>query len=201
VIQREGRPTDPDPAAPVGRGEETERIDSYLGGDTEAFEEMDRWIRIELRHRYPGLHDEHEDLCQTVHEKLLDNLRTGRFEGRSALRTYVTGIVHHTAIDRVREIRRQREGLIYLARETAIRSEGPRQRQRHGDPQLLHEVVSTLPASCRDLLRLIFIDKLGYREIGRRLEIPEGTVKSRMWHCRRKAMAALARLRRVRGKM
>ena len=180
---------------PVG-DEDAARIDAYLQGDADVFGEVDRWIGIELRHRYPGLREEHEDLCQTVHHKLLDNLRSGRYEGRSALRTYVTGITHHTAIDRVRQIRRQREGLASLARETVVERE-IRPGLEALDSKLLHQAVLTLPATCRELWRLIFVENLGYREVGRRLSVPDGTVKSRMWHCRQKAIIAVARLRRV----
>jgi DNA-directed RNA polymerase specialized sigma24 family protein len=33
---------------------------------------------------------------------------------------------------------------------------------------------------------MIFLEGLGYREIAHRLGIPEGTVKSRTWTCRRR---------------
>jgi len=178
------------------RDEDAARVDGYLVGDAGVFGEVDRWIAIELRHRYPGLSAEHEDLCQTVHEKLLDNLRAGRYEGRSALRTYVTGITHHTAVDRVRQLRRHREGLAFLAREAAVDREARPGAERF-DVKLLHRVVMALPAACKELWYLTFVESLGYQEIGRRLSIPEGTVKSRMWHCRKKAGAALRRLRRA----
>jgi RNA polymerase sigma-70 factor (ECF subfamily) len=174
------------------------RIDAYLRGDGRVFAEVEGWIRTEMRHRYPGLAAEHEDLCQVVHEKLLGNLRSGRFEGRSALRTYVIGIAHHAAIDRVREIRRQRDLLGSYFREPVAVPDPGRTAADVDEVKLLHRAVLATPSSCRQLWKLVFIEKLNYDEIGRRLAIPPGTVKSRMWHCRRKAMAVLSRLRRRR---
>jgi len=194
-------PQDAPGRAGTGRGPSTgdddaARIDGYRRGDPDVFSEVDRWIRIELRHRYPGLLNEHEDLCQTVHQKLLKNIRADRYAGRSTLRTYVTGITQHTAIDRVREIRRQRDGLAALTRVT-VADRATRPGVEPLDPKLLHQVLLALPAACRELWRLVFVENLGYQEIGRRLSVPGGTVKSRMWHCKQKAMFAVARLRRV----
>lgn len=173
------------------------QIDAYLLGQPSAFEEVDGWIRSEIRRSYPRLGDELEDVSQTVHGKLLRNFRAGRYEGRSALRTYVTGIVHHTAIDRLRDLYRER-----ALSEVLVHEPGPVQ----GNPyetadaldqsRLLHQVLLALPAACRELWRLVFVEKLSYAEIGARLSIPPGTVKSRMWHCRRKAMEAFDRLKR-----
>jgi len=178
--------------------EDAARVDAYLRGDGRVFADVDGWIRTEMRHRYPGLAAEHEDLSQVVHAKLLGNLRSGRFAGRSELRTYVIGIAHHTAIDRVRELRRQRDLLGSYFREPRAVPEPVPTANDLVEIKLLHQALLATPASCRQLWKLIFIDELGYDEIGRRLAIPPGTVKSRMWHCRRKAMAVLSRLRRRR---
>jgi RNA polymerase sigma-70 factor (ECF subfamily) len=173
-------------------------VDGYLTGQPRAFEEVDRWIRGELRNRYPRLRDELDDLSQTVHEKLLVNLREGRFRGQSTLRTYVTSIVNYTAIDRLREIYRQRAFSETWSAEAPLFENPYASPPVEDERKLLHQLVAALPERCRELWQLIFLEKLRDDEIARRLSIPAGTVKSRMWHCRRKAMAALRRLRLVR---
>jgi RNA polymerase sigma-70 factor (ECF subfamily) len=60
---------------------------------------------------------------------------------------------------------------------------------------LIQQVLLRSPPSCRNLWRMIFMERLSYEEIGRRHRVPMGTVKSRVWHCRRKALALLASLR------
>lgn len=181
------------------READLERVDAYLGGDASAFEEVDSWIRKLLEGRYPVVRHEVEDLCQIVHERLLENLRSGRFHRRSSLRTYVTGITHHIAIDHIRRIHRDRALLegweSEIGRGTAA---SPYEcLAKMEERQLLHQALLQSSPSCRSLWRMIFLERLSYAEIGRRLSIPPGTVKSRMWHCRVRALALLERLRRV----
>ena len=174
-----------------------QRIDPYLRGDRDAFLEIDGWIRAELQRRYPRLSNETDDLAQSIHQKLVANLRAGRFQGRSRLRTYVVGIVHHTAIDRLREIYSERALASEWSKEPRAAEYNPYGSiEALDDEKLLFQVLQTLPASCRELWSLVFVERLSYPEIAGRLSIPPGTVKSRMWHCRRKAIIALRRLGR-----
>jgi RNA polymerase sigma factor (sigma-70 family) len=111
----------------------------------------------------------------------------------------VTRIVNYTAIDRLRELYRQR-ALTRTWSAEARSAENPYGRPDESDEgRLLHQVLVELPEHCRDLWTLIFVEELPYDEIGRRLSIPPGTVKSRMWHCRRKLMVVLRRLGLVKG--
>jgi RNA polymerase sigma-70 factor (ECF subfamily) len=175
-------------------------VEDYLAGRAEAFEEIEGWILREIDRRYLWLRSEREDLCQSVHEKLLRNLRSGSFGHRSTLRTYVAALTHHSAIDRLRRI--YREARLHpsagssLLDPSANPYDAVEQTER---TRLLHRVVSMSPQICRSMWKMIFLERLPYGEVARRLGIPAGTVKSRMWHCRRKALALLGRLERVRG--
>lgn len=170
-------------------------VQRYLEGDEDAFRDVDTWARREIAARYPLLSHEAEDLCQVIHIKLLENLRSGRFHGRSTLRTYVIGITHHTAIDRIRQIYRERIHAPGWDPLGGSVSESPyRSITDLRDRQVLHLAVLQAPAACRDLWRMTYLEQLGYDEIGRRLSIPSGTVKSRMWYCRRKLLAMIERI-------
>ena len=167
---------------------------SFLDGDPAAFREVEGWILALLRSRYPVLREEHEDLCQSVHRKLVSSLRAERFQGRSSFRTYVSGVVHHTAIDRLR--RKYRDAPLDLEADPDVAA-GPdpyRLLEESEKQRLFHRVLHLSSRECRDLWRMAFLDSLSYEEIGRVLDVPSGTVKSRMWHCRRKARAILKRL-------
>jgi RNA polymerase sigma-70 factor (ECF subfamily) len=176
------------------------RVGRYLRGEPETFAEVEEWIRGEIRMRYPVLRHELDDVCQTVHEKLLIKLRADGFRYQSSLRTYVSGIVHHSCIDRLR--RRYRENAIALGEDAGRVSKRPDPYEVLAEVEewrLLHQVVLLSSSACRELWSLAFIERLSYEEIGRRLSIPPGTVKSRMWHCRQRAAAALRRIQARRG--
>jgi len=181
----------------LGLRPDRQRIDAYLDGREGVVREVDAWIRRELEICYPVLRTETDDICQTVHAKLLVNLRAQRFHYRSTLKTYVCRIAHHAAIDGIR--RRYRERPISAARspETETTTDNPyRSLAALEEQELINQVLLRSPAACRELWGLVFLERLSYDEVGRRLTIPEGTVKSRMFNCRRKARALLERLRR-----
>jgi len=176
--------------------EETSFIRKYLEGDSIVFDEVDRWARGVLQQRYPRLADEHEDLSQIVHQNLLGNLRAGKYEGRSALRRYVTGITHYIAIERLRDLYRTRALSESLSREPTRTSDNPYVTIEALDrKKLLHQVFQSLPEECRQLWSLIFGERMSHEDVALRLKIAPGTVKSRTWHCRRKARAILRRMR------
>lgn len=179
--------------------DDASRVERYLEGDASAFEEVDGWIHAVLQRVYPRLRDEHEDLRQTVHAKVLDNLRSGRFLERSPLRAYVTSITHHTTIDRLRKLYQERAlARDWPGRPRESRANPYRAAEAMDEGKLLHQALLSLSSGCRELWRLVFVEKLSYEGVAERLAIPAGTVKSRMWHCRRKLLELLGRLRRPR---
>jgi RNA polymerase sigma-70 factor (ECF subfamily) len=170
----------------------------YQGGDEAATREVSSWIQAEIGARYSLLRDEMEDLSQAVHAKLLANLQAGRFQGRSSLRTYVTSITHHTAVDRIRQIYRERAftpGWAPAA-EPVERKNPYESMASLQEETILHLTLQRSPQACKDLWRLVFLERLSTVEVGRRLSLPPGTVKSRMWYCRRKVLALLETIKR-----
>lgn len=178
---------------------EAARGQLYLDGDRATVSKLDARIRNELRIRYPRLRGEHDDLVQTVHAALVTNLRHGRFEARSTLETYATGILHRVAILRLRALYRERALTDPAPADVPAAGANPYRAMVVADERrLLHQALLGLPPMCRELWRLVFLERLDYRAVAQRLAVPEGTVKSRMWHCRRRMAAAFARLCRLR---
>lgn len=177
-------------------GADDELIADYVDGAPGAFRTVDGWIRAELADRFPVLRGDIEDLGQTVHQKLLVILREERFERRSSLRTFASRVARYTAVDLVRRLHRDRlyrESEAGGAPRPGAGPYGALLKLEQG--QLLRQILLLAPAACRKLWQLAYVDRLSYTEIGRRLAIPGGTVKSRMWYCRRKALALLEEIR------
>jgi len=180
----------------LGTQADNRRIREYLAGEAATVREVDAWIRREIEICYPVLSREVDDICQVVHGKLIQNLRGGRFQHRSALKTYIGRMTHNTAIDCLRKTYRDRTVPEGISLETHSTGDNPyKSMAALEESRLIHQVLLRSPPSCRDLWRMIFMERLSYEEVGRRIRVPVGTVKSRVWHCRRKALALLAKLR------
>lgn len=160
-------------------------------GDTEAFGM--------LLHRYGNSvanylnrfmpdRDDIDDLFQEVFLKAFLNL--ARFDAaRGKFHTWLYRIATNTSLDEIR--RRQRED---LRKETAANewltdSHQNRIPDHEADSSShLHPVLQSLPDTERQVILLAFYHDLRYREISEILEIPLGTVKTRVRN-------ALSRLR------
>jgi RNA polymerase sigma-70 factor (ECF subfamily) len=60
-----------------------------------------------------------------------------------------------------------------------------------GQIKLLRDAINSLPAEQQEVLRLFYTESQSLIEIGRILEIPVGTVKSRLYHAREKLKSLL----------
>jgi len=170
-------------------------ITEYLEGREGAFSKVDGWIRTELSIRFPVLRDDASDLSQTIHEQLLQVLRGEEFRHRSSLKTYIVRITRYKAVDWLRRTHRDRLLEDDSRLKEAAAGEGPYGHLVAREvAETLLNIVMLAPGTCRQLWELAFVQGLGFKEIARRLAIPEGTVKSRMWYCRRRALALLRRL-------
>jgi RNA polymerase sigma-70 factor (ECF subfamily) len=132
-----------------------------------------------------GRRDEAEDALQEAWLRATERLPAFRFE--SALRTWLAGFV----VRCVREQRRRRH---------------PEREEPRGGFELdeiapavappapaidLERALARLPTTLRDVVVLFELEGLSHDEIGRLLEIPAGTSKSRLWFARRALRAAL----------
>ncbi len=110
---------------------------------------------------------------------------------RGKLASYVLTIVHHRAVD----IARRRQGLgarlisvdpgdLHLAEDDTVAL------LSDADALKLRGFLANLPDEQRAVIELAYFDGLSYSEVARRLDVPPGTVKSRM-------RLGLARLRKT----
>jgi len=170
-------------------------VQDYLDGQQQAFDAVDKWIRAELGRGFPVLAKETEDLCQTVHGKLIVTLRQGTFRHESSLRTFVVRVTRYSAVDHIRKTYRDPLWSSLLEPDAAVLEANPYQRLASLEKgHLLRQILMLSPRECRELWHLAFVDQLGYAEIGRRLSISPGTVKSRMSRCRQKLLTLMRRL-------
>jgi RNA polymerase sigma-70 factor (ECF subfamily) len=165
--------------------EQRQLIARYVSGDRDAIGTVENWIDATLSSCFSRLAFERDDLRQLVHQKLLLNLQAGRYRGESSFRTYVSRITRYTGID---YLRTRREHLPFESAPAPEQHAAP-------TPPGFDAMLGAASPRCRELWRLVFWEGLSYDEVARRLGVPVGTVKSRAWHCRQRALEHLARHR------
>jgi RNA polymerase sigma-70 factor (ECF subfamily) len=168
-------------------------IKGYVEGTTTAYHEVNRWIQAVVDSRHWGLGYQREDILQEVHKRLFENLSQNRFRAGSSLKTYVFQISKYTCIEFLRRKIRSSSVDVDLM---GLRDNTPGPEQELASAEWTEkatEAVASLPENCRKLFEMIFIESLPYQEIGRKLGVAEGTVKSRTWRCREQLAKILRR--------
>ncbi|HEY8553717.1 MAG TPA: sigma-70 family RNA polymerase sigma factor [Burkholderiales bacterium] len=135
------------------------------------------------------------DAAEVLNEVMLEVWRSApQFAGRSRVLTWVLGIAHHKAIDRVRRRSDRFEDDAALA---AVADEAPAAVDLIAgaeDRDRLRECLERLSEAHRLVLHLAFFDDLPYPEIAEIIGCPLGTVKTRVFHAKQLLKQCLAGL-------
>jgi RNA polymerase sigma-70 factor (ECF subfamily) len=142
-------------------------------GEADAFEALYRryrdWV-VAVAYRYTGDRDEALDVLQDTFAYLF-----GKFPGfalTARLTTFLYPVVKNLCVDRLRK-RRPTVDVDTLADVLPA----PPTESATGD---LQRLVQTLPAAQREVLLLRFVDDFSLQQIADALDVPLGTVKSRL---------------------
>ena len=174
--------------------DDRELVERLMRGDRDAVDLAGSWIDAVLRLQFRALQEEWDDLRQEALRRIVQNLRHGRFEGRSGLHTYIHRVAKNVAIDAMRRAYRRREGTGDSRSLVAARSTQRSDEQTLVDRDFLRTLLERLPEADRLLLRLVYGDHLSYAEVARALETTEGAVKARMARCKHRILSQHRRL-------
>jgi RNA polymerase sigma-70 factor (ECF subfamily) len=135
--------------------------------------------------RYAGtlLRDRQEvdDLVHDCLVRALDRLHTRRNDAE--MRPWLFAIMHNLYVSQIR--RKRSRGETEPLHDVAESSLGVRPRQEdHIQTREVMAVVNRLPEDLRSVLLLVTIEDLTYAEVARVLDIPIGTVMSRLSRAR-----------------
>lgn len=182
---------------------DSERIfDEYLAaaavaGDREALGRLvERWQPRLLRHawRLLGDADAAGDMVQEAWVEILRGL--GRLDDVVAFPAWAYRIVTRRCQRRFQRVAREHSVPEEAAEETLMFDASfqvPERESGEFAAELANvmQAVATLPAPQRATLALFYLDDLGVAEIAIALDVPPGTVKTRLMHARRKIRALL----------
>ncbi len=154
-------------------------------GEPTAFRELyERFADRVFRYALTLLRNRH--LAEEVVQETMVAVWEGAhgFRGHSQVSTWIFGIARHLAY---RALRDEAKG-VRVANEPAEDSDPSTDAARE---IWVQRAVAKLPPEQREVVFLAFYEGLPYAEIARVQGVPEGTVKSRMFHAKRKLAEVL----------
>ncbi len=164
----------------------TALIQQCLNGDEAAWQTIVRTHRrkvFNIAYKFVGNVDEAEDLSQEVFIKVFRSL--GTFDRRANFQTWLYSVTRNLCIDHYRALRKEREA---MNRDLDIDVLAPASHDRNphqllesqDQAALLRRALDRLPEAMRTAVVLRDLQELSYEDIARTLDLPDGTVKSRI---------------------
>jgi len=147
--------------------------------------QVSRWITtIITKPRFRVVRRDWLDLHQDILRRVVESLRTERFDDSQDFRAYIQGIAWYTARDAVVRRLRTMEQQLFELPDPADRTDLNRRLVTRVTARRAMQMISE---ECRRLFRMYFYAERNYDEISQSLGIPLGTVKSRIFRCLRRA--------------
>lgn len=191
-----GRPAVHDPAGSPGADDEA-LLAAVAAGDRQAFSIL--FLRYQGRlHRFlfrlSGSADLADELANDV--MLIVWRQAGRYRGDSRGSTWIFGIAYRMGLKALRRVRRRRRLLAFAGADLIGHAETP------ADPagelaDLLKQGLARLSPEQRLALELTYYLGLSCEEISHVAGCPVNTVKTRLFHARRRLKDVLAQLERL----
>ena len=133
--------------------------------------------------RMTGNTSEAEDLTQEIFVKVFRALPT--FDRRASFETWLTKVCRNLCIDRYRRRRREEERFTDEVDPDTIQIDELVSRpdatlEQRDEIAMVRRALAKLDPTYREAVALRDVHDLSYEEIARRLQLPEGTVKSRI---------------------
>lgn len=119
-----------------------------------------------------------DDLVQTAIERALT--RSAQWRQEQGLEGWVFGIIRNAWLDEARA--RQRRQHLFAPEEDGEHATGGTSDQALG--MSVHAAMAALPDNQREVVALVLVEGLSYREAAAALDVPVGTVTSRLARAR-----------------
>ncbi|HLH38079.1 MAG TPA: sigma-70 family RNA polymerase sigma factor [Bryobacteraceae bacterium] len=181
-----------------------ELVGRCLAGDEGAWEDL---VKVHSRRvyaicfRFTGTDQEAQDLTQDVFLRVFRSLKTFR-AGEGTFAVWLGRLTRNLLIDHYRRTKLDRatdsieEQLPQLEEKTAMISRTEGMLAGREASEMLQAALQKLSPELRETVILRDLEELDYKEIAQILNVPEGTVKSRL-NRGRAELARLLRQRRV----
>jgi len=185
------------PTRPPEHPEDAVLVRKAQQGDMDAFESLVRKYQqrvYALCRRLTGAHQSADDLAQETFIKAYYAL--GRFDAQWPLYPWLRRIALNSGLNYLKARKRERpllEGTLGARRTPfSVPADGPEEQLERAEFEARFErAVASLPADQRSVFVLRFHESMSYEEISRTLDLPIGTVMSRLNRARQKLKSLL----------
>ncbi len=194
------------PSAPTSREADAAMLGAVLEGDSTAYRGLVEKYQTRVFAMVYGMvrnREDARDITQDAFVKAYKNLKNFRLE--SSFYTWLYRIAMNLAIDHTRKQKRQAtsgfdeaigakdaDGSIAEIHHQDSPRKSLERKQLYG---LIMTALDKLPAEQKQIVLLREVEGLSYKEISDVMEIPEGTVMSRLYYARKKLQKLLAEQR------
>jgi RNA polymerase sigma-70 factor (ECF subfamily) len=184
-------------------GGDVQLVERCLAGDGTAWEDL---VRVHTRrvyaicYRFTGSSADAQDLTQDVFLRVFKSLASFR-SGTGSFTVWLTRLTRNLLIDHYRRTKADRltgsveDHLPVLEERSAASGRTEGMLAGREASELIQHALQRLSPELRETVILRDLEEMEYREIAEALEIPEGTVKSRL----NRGRAELARVLRRQG--
>jgi RNA polymerase sigma factor (sigma-70 family) len=149
----------------------------------ELVERFSRYVYAIIARGFRLSEPDAEDVFQEVFARTYERLDSLRDD--AAIRPWLAQLTRRLCVDRLRAGGREEPSA-----EAPEAGAGDEWLARLDEAIMVHQAMDELPASCREVLDRFFCRDESYRAIGAALELPSGTIASRISRC-------LARMREL----
>jgi RNA polymerase sigma-70 factor (ECF subfamily) len=180
-----------------------ELVEQCMSGSEAAWEEL---VRVHTRrvyavcYRFTGTSEEAQDLTQEVFLRVFKTIRSFR-AGEGSFGVWLNRLTRNLLIDNYRRTRNERQTdsledqLPHIEESTAVTARADSMLAGREAGELLQAALQRLSPELRETVILRDVEELEYREIAQVLNVPEGTVKSRLNRGRAELVKVLRRLK------
>jgi RNA polymerase sigma-70 factor (ECF subfamily) len=177
-----------------------ELVERCLAGQEAAWEDL---VKVHTRrvysicYRFTGSDHEAQDLAQEVFLRVFRSLKSFR-SGEGSFQVWLTRLTRNLLIDHYRRTKLDRmsdsieDQMPMLEEKTAMSARADGMLAGREASEVLQAALQKLSPELRETVILRDLEEMEYREIARILNVPEGTVKSRL----NRGRAELARVLR-----
>ena len=174
--------------------EQRAMMTAIAGGDKQALASLYRVLETPVFRFIRSRLNDHFEAGDILHDVFIEVWRSaGRFEGRSKVQTWIFGIAYRKVIDAHR-----RRGRVDVTDEFPdAADDGP-------DPEAclasaeeaehVRHCLGTLKDDHRAAIAMAFYEDMTYGEIAEVAGVPEGTIKTRVFHAKKLLMRCLEQL-------